>query len=237
MKLKSVLINASIVSAMAFGCASVFAASPGTVTQLSGTLAVQRADGSIKLLSQKSDVAAGDMLTTQKDSYAQVRLSDGGLVTLKPNTQVKIAEYLFDEQEPEKDNMVFSLFKGGLRAVTGLIGKRGNKDAYKLGTATATIGIRGTAFGADDCTDEKNPCTNPETRQSLPAGVYVNVTEGEVIVSNSAGSEVFGAGKFSLIALNKSPISIPPNAAIPPFVAPSQFTGGTAGATQECQVR
>ena len=236
MKFEKIVMDACLAGAMALACAQAFAAA-GAVTQLSGTLAVQSADGRIKLLSQKSEVATGDTLTTEKDSFAQVKLSDGGLVTLKPNTRVKVDDYFFSDQQPDKDNMAYSLLKGGLRFVTGLIGKRGNKDAYKLGTATATIGIRGTAGGADDCTDEKNPCTNPETKQSLPSGVYVNVTEGEIVVSNSAGSEVFGPGKFGLIALNKPPISIPENAAIPPFTPPSSFQGGTGGSGQECQVR
>ena len=34
------------------------------------------------------------------------------------------------------------MLKGGLRAVTGLVGKR-KRDAVSFGTTTATIGIRG----------------------------------------------------------------------------------------------
>ena len=221
---------------LAIAAASVDAATAGAVSQLSGTLAVKRADGSIKLLSQKSEVAPGDTLTTEKDSYAQVKLSDGGLVTMKPNTRVKLDDYFFSDQQPEKDSLTYNLLKGGLRFVTGLIGKRGNRDAYKLTTATATVGIRGTAGGADDCTDLLNPCRNPENNQDLPAGVYVNVTEGEIVVANSAGSRNFTAGTFGLIALNQAPILIPVTAAVPPFVPPPSFQGGRPGA-QECQVR
>jgi FecR-like protein len=206
------------------------------VAQLAGTLAVQRADGSVRILSQNSEVNQGDTLTTERDSYAQVKMSDGGLVTMKPNTRVKLDDYNFSDGQPEKDSMAYSLLKGGLRFVSGLIGKRGNKDAYALRTSTATIGIRGTAGGADDCTDEKNPCVNPDSKQTLPAGVYVNVTEGEIVVTNSAGSENFSSGQFGLIALNKRPISIPEQNAVPPFVAPPQF-GGTAGGSQECVVK
>jgi hypothetical protein len=231
---KSVVLGVSVALAAALGASPAFAAN--TVTQLSGTLAVQRADGSIRLLSQKSEVSQGDTLTTQTDSYAQVKMSDGGLVTLKPNTRVKLDDYFYNENQPDKDSMAYSLLKGGLRFVSGLIGKRGNPGAYKLGTATATIGIRGTAGGADDCTDEKTPCVNPDSKQTLPPGVYVNVTEGEIVVTNSQGSENFGAGQFGLIALNKRAISIPENSAVPPFVAPPQF-GGPGSGTQECVVR
>jgi hypothetical protein len=232
MKLARAVVGVWLAMAAGGACA----ATAGAVTQLSGTLAVQRADGSIRLLSQKSEVSPGDTLTTEKDSYAQVKLSDGGLVTMKPNTRVKLDDYFFSDNEPAKDNLAYNLLKGGLRFVTGLIGKRGNRDAYKLSTATATVGIRGTAGGADDCTDLLNPCKNPENSQPLPPGVYVNVTEGEIVVSNSAGSKNFTAGTFGLIALNQAPISVPVNAAIPPFVPPPAFQGGRPGA-QECQVR
>jgi hypothetical protein len=233
-KMKSAKMVLGVCLAIAAG--SVHAVSAGAVTQLSGTLAVQRADGSIKLLSQKSEVAPGDTLTTERDSYAQVKLSDGGLVTMKPNSRVKLDDYFFSDRQPEKDSLTYNLLKGGLRFVTGLIGKRGNRDAYKLTTATATVGIRGTAGGADDCTDLLKPCRNPETNQELPAGVYVNVTEGEIVVFNSAGSKNFTAGTFGLIALNQAPISVPVINAVPPFVPPPAFQGGRPAA-QECQVR
>jgi hypothetical protein len=233
MKLTKIVLTLAIALG-ALGAVPAYAVN--TVTQLSGTLSVTRPDGSIKLLSQKSEVLPGDTLATQRDSYAQVRLGDGGLMTLKPNTQARIDSIVFEEASPEKDSVVFGLLKGGLRMVSGLIGKRGNKDAYSLRTATATIGIRGTAFGADDCTDPATPCVNPDSKQTLPSGVYVNVTEGEILVTNSQGSESFNAGKFGLIALNKRPISIPENASVPPFVAPPQF-GGSGSNSQECVVR
>ena len=134
-------------------------ANTGTVSQLSGTLSVNKADGSVRILSQKSEIRSGDTINTQKDSYAQIKFADGSMVTLKPNTSVKIEKFEFKQEEPEKDSFLFGLVKGGLRAVTGLVGKRGNQDAYQLGTATATIGIRGTSYGADDCLT--TPCTKP----------------------------------------------------------------------------
>ena len=119
--------------------APLVALAQGTVQHLSGTLHVQRADGSIRLLSERSQVRTGDVVSTERDSYAQIKMTDGGQITLRPNTQLRIEGYQFSEQEPAKDNFVFALLKGGLRAVTGLIGKRVNRDAYKLRTATATV--------------------------------------------------------------------------------------------------
>ena len=80
---------------------SVLAAGAGTVTHLSGTLSVQRGDGSVRILSQKSDVNPGDVLTTQRDSYAQINFVDGSSITMRPNTQVKVEQFTFVQDRPQ----------------------------------------------------------------------------------------------------------------------------------------
>lgn len=126
--------------------APLFAFAQATVQHLSGTLSVQRPDGSVRLLSEKSQVREGDTIATERDSWAQLRFTDGGQVTLRPNTQIKVDGYQFTEGQPQTDNFAMSLLKGGMRAVTGLIGRRGSRDAYRMTAATATVGIRGTTF-------------------------------------------------------------------------------------------
>ncbi|RZI40693.1 iron dicitrate transport regulator FecR [Herbaspirillum sp. HC18] len=117
----------------------------GTVTNLSGPLLAKKPDGSAKVLSVKSGVEQGDTLISEKDTYARIKFIDNSEITLRPGTQMKIDDFSFDEDKPEKDNAAFGLVKGGLRAVTGTLGKR-NKDKWGMNTPTATIGIRGTTF-------------------------------------------------------------------------------------------
>lgn len=213
----------------------VFAAS-GSVSQLSGTLSVQRPDGSIRILSQKSDIQSGDVLNTQRDSYAQIKFADGAQITLKPNTSVRIQQFNFVEAEPQKDSFLFNLVKGGLRAVTGLVGKRGDADAYKLNTATATIGVRGTTFGTDDCMS--TPCPG------LSPAVYVSVSDGEIIATNNAGTVSYLAGQFGAIeSRDRLPRFLSTDPGLQ-FTPPASFIqsilGGTAvnaGKTMECVVR
>jgi hypothetical protein len=133
----------------------------GKVAHLNGALVAQRLDGTIKVLGMNSDVYAGDMLITAKDSYAQIQMSDGGQMTLRPSSNLRIETFHYQKDEPQSDNAILRLLKGGFRTVTGLIGKRGNRDAYKLHAATATIGIRGTDFStrmcrAQNCADDDN---------------------------------------------------------------------------------
>ena len=195
----------------------LFAAAPqaaevvGKVGYMSGSLVAKRADGTVKIMGAKSDVLAGDVLGTGKDSYAQIQMNDGAKMTLRPNSNLKIVEYQFNRQEPQSDSAVFDLVRGGLRSMTGLIGKRGNPDAYKMQTKVATVGIRGTDFSTrlcatPNCQDDAAASAKladkpqmmpppqaagappPAAPAAAPPGLYVTVHSGQVIVAQPAGN-------------------------------------------------
>lgn len=201
------------VAASVFCMPVAYAATAGRITHLSGTLSAKKADGSSKLLAVKSDVAEGDTLSTEKDTYARIKFADGGEVVLRPGTQLKIESYAYNAAKPESDNIVMSMFKGGLRAVTGLIGKR-NREKVTFATETATIGIRGTHFGALLC---QNDCGGvPTTSGTPPAnGLHVDVTTGAITISNGAGSVQINTGQFGFAAnANTAPVPVPPQQGI-----------------------
>lgn len=212
-------------------------ASSGTITQISGTLSVKKPDGSVRILSQKSEIGSGDTVNTEKDSYAQIRFSDGGQITLKPNTSIKIESFKFSEDKPQEDSFLFGLVKGGLRAVTGIVGKR-SKDKYQLGTATATIGIRGTTYSADDCVNNRS-----QDCGRLEPAVYISVADGEVVVKNGAGELGLTAGQFGLIAPNQRPLFLSTDPGLQ-FTPPATFiqsvmagSAVNAGKNLECVIR
>lgn len=198
--------------------ASQALADTGRVIQLVGTVSVQRGDGAIKALSVDSIVMTGDIVSTQKNSTARIRFDDGGQLSLRPETQLKIEAYSFDQATPAKDSMSYSLLKGGLRAVTGLIGKRGNADAYKAKATEATIGIRGTRFGMLSCRREPGQILSEEVLKLCSCtgladadrssqgdgGLYVDVTEGAIGLTNSSGTIVLEAGESVCIANENS---------------------------------
>jgi hypothetical protein len=168
----------------------------GRVGNMSGTLVVQRVDGTVSVVGPKSEVYAGDMLITAKDSYAQVEMNDGTRMTIRPNSNLRIEAYQFRKETPQADNIVLRLLKGGFRTVTGLIGKRGNADAYKLRAATATIGIRGTDFttrlcATRDCRDEDaadKPALKPQPIKSAVVG-RVMLSQGEFSAKEETGKD------------------------------------------------
>ena len=81
----------------------------GRVGNMSGTLVVQRVDGTVNVVGPKSEVFAGDMLITAKDSYAQVEMNDGTKMTLRPNSNLRIESYQFRKEAPQADNIVLRL--------------------------------------------------------------------------------------------------------------------------------
>jgi len=197
------LLSGAAVAVLAAISGSAFAAGAGQIQHLSGTLSVQRADGSVRILSQKSEVNPGEVLTTQRDSYAQINFSDGSSMTMRPNTQMKLESYQFIQDKPQEDSAFFRLIKGGLRTVTGLVGKRGNQDAYRIGTTTATIGIRGSAGETLDCTQG---CDGV-----MPGGdkaekaVYHNTLTGSYIMTSQDGTVVIGEGQFAMHRRGQAP--------------------------------
>lgn len=160
----------------------------GQVGYVSGTLVAQRTDGTIKVMAPRSQVVEGDVLVTSKDGYAQVKMNDGTTMTMRPESNLKIETYRFNKDVPQSDNAVFRLLKGGFRTVTGLIGKRGNPDAYKLRAATATIGIRGTDFTARLCGEKEceGEAAKPTTPAVLPVG-RVMLLQGSMAAVDTSG--------------------------------------------------
>jgi hypothetical protein len=164
---------------------SAYAEVSGKIGYMSGALVAQRPDGTVKVMAPKAEVLEGDLLVTAKDSYAQVVMNDGTKMTMRPNSNLKIETYKFKQNEPQADAAVFRLLKGGFRTVTGLIGKRGNKDAYKLRAATATIGIRGTDFSSrlcatKDCADDAEAKPSKPAAPQLKAVGRVMLIQGEL---------------------------------------------------------
>jgi len=246
--------------ALALFSAGVSAAS-GTVTHLSGTLSVKKADGSVRILSQKSKIENGDTLSTERDSFAQVEFADGARLTLKPNTAVTIERFDYSQDRPQDDYFFYTLVKGGVRAVAGVVGERSG-ERYRLRTAAATIGMRGLVasdasaadgavrvgpgdgrardFGTvsvDDCaTTRGGDCAR------LDAAVFVAVADGEVVVRNPQGELGLSAGQSGVIAPNQRPLFLSTDPGLQ-FTPPATFiqsimTGSVvnAGKSLECIV-
>ena len=235
-KLEPILAGLLLAAAATVGGSAQAASPVGQVTHLSGVLAAKRADGSTKLLSVKSEVEAGDTLSTEQETYARVKFVDGAEVVLRPESQLKVASYAFDQAKPESDNIVLNMLRGGLRAVTGLVGKR-NRDAVSYVTSTATIGIRGTHFGALIC---QNDCGGIPTVSGKPPenGLHLDVADGSIVVKNTAGQQVINVGQFGFVqSASTPPVIVPPSQGIqvtmPTSISQNNSSGRGVGKANE----
>jgi len=171
----------------------------GRVMRVQGELSAKGETEKVRKLILGGVVYEGDVLTTGKKSYAVVAFRDEGRVSLQENTVFHVEKFKYDKAASQ-ENAVLRLLKGGVRVVTGLIG-RARHDNYQFKVSTATIGIRGTGFDAW-C---NGPCAsgsdNPGATQQNPldgAGVYV--WAGEVVLVSPGGSFVVAIQQAAIIA-------------------------------------
>lgn len=203
----------------------------GQVTHLSGLLTARHADGTRNVLAVKSAVLQGDTLITERETYTRVKFLDDAEIVLRPGTEVAVNKYVYDEQKPANDSVAIGLVKGGLRAVTGLVGKR-NHDAVNFDTPTATIGIRGTHFGALFCQNDCGGVPTPSGK-TPDNGLHVDVVSGAIAVTNGAGSTTFQAGQFGFVpGLNQAPVIVPPSLGVP-VTMPQAISSNTSNGAQK----
>ena len=162
-------------TAIAAGVAAMFApqahaAGAGQVEFATAGVNAVGANGQSRPLAKGAELQAGEIIDTG-NGRAQLRFTDGGMVSLQPQTQFRLETYGFDKDDSKKNSIVMNLLKGGLRTITGLIGKT-NREGYKLQTATATVGIRGTEFSITGFPD---------------GSILFHVADGAIDVSNRAG--------------------------------------------------
>ena len=157
-------------------------------------------DGKQRRLAKGSKLSAGDTVRTRR-GRAQIRFTDGGYTSLQPNTEFRIDDFHYDAKRVEESVGFFSLLKGGLRTITGIVGKI-RKKAYQLRTPVATVGIRGTEYLA-----------------VLGNSLTVHVGDGEIEVCSNAGCTPFGAHQTGYVA---SADSRAVRVAHPPSLAPPQ---------------
>ena len=181
------------------GSAAAAAQVAGVVVQLSGAASARSPSGAARDLQARSEVESGDTLTTAAGAYALVRFIDNSELTLKPGTTVVVDRYAFDAGQPQQDSAAFTLVKGGLRSITGLLGKR-NKDKFVMKTPGATIGLRGTTFFLEYLTGKNDVDPSP----GLEPGLHVHVSSGGISLENGAGQFRYDAGQFGYIRDDKT---------------------------------
>ena len=193
----------------------------GKVLAVAGSATLERAGQQLPL-QVGAAVESGDILAVGDKSSLQVRFTDESVVALRANSQFKIENYKFDKNA-DSDRSLMGLLKGGMRTITGLIGKANNKN-YSVQTSTATIGLRGTHFTVVSC---NNDCTRPDGAPEAN-GTFGSVTDGRITVSNAAGAREFGQqDNFYVPTANSLPVQL----LAPPSILTDKGSAGRGRST------
>ncbi|MBI3773487.1 MAG: FecR domain-containing protein [Gammaproteobacteria bacterium] len=148
----------------------------GYVLMASGEFHAVQPNQVQRKLGRKSPFYPGEILRTSADSKAQVRFRDGSLIALRPETEIRIDEFRFEEPAKGEDKNIFTLINGGFRTITGKIGKK-NPENYQMKSSVASIGVRGTTYEA-----------------VMSGGLNVAAWQGTIVVKNKAGAMKLGVG-------------------------------------------
>lgn len=222
MKIMRLNLGIGLAAALFLHAAGAAAAEAGRVLVAVGDVVAVRAGKDVPL-ARDSVVESGDSLRLGADSNAQIRFTDGALVALRPNTQFRIDDYAYAQTPESAGRAFFSLLQGGMRTITGLIGKLRHKE-YGVRTPTSTIGIRGTHYSLRHCIKD---CASADGTLA-PDGTYGGVFEGGVNVSNDGGEGGFGKDEYFYVADVKTP---PQRLIAPPdFLADRLLQVRTSGA-------
>jgi hypothetical protein len=140
-----------------------------TAFSVSGNVSAQSGAAAARTVRQGDTLRTGDTVITGPGSSAVLRFEDGQIAAISANSRMLIQAYDFNAQA-KSGNVVLNLLSGGMRAITGLIGRTSpQRVTYKAGNYT--IGIRGT--DVEIATDGGN--------------VVVTVTEG--VISLAFGTQ------------------------------------------------
>ncbi|MDP2246519.1 MAG: FecR family protein, partial [Nitrosomonadales bacterium] len=171
---------ALLVSA-AFPATSLAAA--GRVEFAIGGATAISADGAARQLNKGAEINSGDTIKTTADGRVQVRFTDGGYMSFQPNTEFRIENYNYDGKQDGSERGFFRLVEGGLRAITGIVG-RNNRPAYRVATPVATIGIRGSEYVTD-----YSPSDSKLKIRVIGGSIYIENEFGNLILFKGQSAE------------------------------------------------
>ncbi|MFZ5522646.1 MAG: FecR family protein [Pseudomonadota bacterium] len=180
-KLFTAYINIILAACLTLLFQAAYAGVAGHVQFVNGQVQITSTSGQVRSLKKADAVNESDTLTTAKDGSAQIKMLDGGLVAVRPDSKLKFDSFVFSGEADGNERSFFSLLRGGFRAITGVVGHK-NKANYRITTAGATIGVRGT--------DHETFVVVPGSEMAAiaPVGTYNKVNVGETVMTTGKGT-------------------------------------------------
>ena len=182
----TVLITAMLMSGATMAALPV----AGKIFKSKGQVHATAVGGEKRKMRAKSEIFTGDTLETGRRSISKVRLDDGAFFVLRPQTTFTVDQYSFKGAGAEGNMSSFKLAKGGVRFVSGEIGKGENKVALK--SPTSSISLLGTDIYmfSDGETAYTVVFDGAVSKKSSSGGAPEIINTGEVSFTNKNGKTV-----------------------------------------------
>jgi len=136
----------------------------------------------------------GDSLKTESSGHVHVQLRDSGVISIRPNSELQIEVFQFDENNPQASSVKFNLIHGTSRSVSGTAAESA-KHRFRLNTPIAAIGVRGTDFVVSATSDS----------------LMTLVNQGGIVVapfSEQCSAQGFGPCSFNAVELNDQSMQV-----------------------------
>lgn len=199
MKRKNITAIIAFALILAFSLAvagPVLAEAPvGRLTVVDGRVDVLRPGQTrAEPVGRDATVAAGDIVRTKSNSFAEIVFSDGAVLKISENSRVEIKDYVLTGNDKRKSGLL-RLIRGKIRATIpktlgSIIPVSIGPSNFEVETPTAVAGVRGTDFfvwfdrGTTgvfvlDGTVETRGAAHPENALLVGAGYFTLVHRGE----------------------------------------------------------
>ena len=182
---------------------TAWAQSAGRFIAVVGQVQVLGRDGAARTAVRDGELQQGESIVTGPNGLAQLRMRDGGAISVRPDTQLKLDAFKYTEGGGGDDSFLLSVLKGGLRTLTGLIA-RSKPDNFRISTPAVTIGVRGTDFEVVHVLQPTTPDVRP--------GTYNRVYDGITTVQNPGGLTLVSRDQTAFVPLtgNVRPVLVTP---------------------------
>jgi hypothetical protein len=154
-------------------------------------------EGDLRVLQLEDDVYHNELIETEEESATQLVFLDETTLTLGPNSTVVLDSFVYDP-DPTQASFVMTATKGIFRFASGKL----PKNAYRLHTPAATIGIRGTVLAFS---------IEPGGGEGHEAVVRIALEEGAATVDDCRGKRlILGPGESIALAWDPAAPSAAP---------------------------
>lgn len=165
----------------------------------------------VRMLNLGNNVIFKERIETSKVGSLQVAFVDKSTVSLGPDSNVVLDEYLYDPNG-KTGKMLISLGKGALRFVGGEISHQGNVEVR---TPVGTVGVRGGAFTL--------------TYDPVARSLRILSSYGRLTISNAQGTQVITRPGYVSTMTGGGPPSPPERAGEGDFDRPTMMVGSQPG--------